>query len=109
MLAVLLMVNLLIIFWCMSDLPVYLRIYIWKRLYKGIPFKEDFLLKPIQCSFCLGVWAGLFILLWFGFNPLNVTIALLFAYFNSILEESLRVVKDFFIWLLDKLHSLFYK
>ena len=80
---------------------------IWKRLFKGIPYKEDWRLKPLDCSLCMTWWIGLiYILITSQFSILMVGYIALLAFMTPIIKDIMILLKDASTKLIDVIYKL---
>ena len=85
----------------LSGIILVLKKKLWKTLYGIIPFKEDWSLKPFDCSLCMTFWIGLIYLIITG----SVTIPFigyvcLLSFLTPIIQEMLLTIKDLLIRLI---------
>lgn len=75
---------------------------IWKRLFKGMPYKEDWRLKPLDCSLCMTWWIGLlYILITSQFSILMVGYIALIAFMTPVIKDCMILIKDMITKLID--------
>lgn len=80
---------------------------IWKMLFKVIPYKEDWRLKPFDCSLCMTWWIGLiYILITSQFSILMVGYIALLAFMTPIIKDILILSKDILTKLIDCVYNI---
>lgn len=101
-----LIINTVIVIYTMSGFDIPIRKRLWNYLYKGLPFNEDWMIKPWVCSWCLGTWIGMISLFWFGFSLPNLLLVLLVAYYNDLIKDIMILLKDASTKLIDVIYKL---
>ena len=99
-------INTVIVIYTMSGFDIPIRKRLWNCLYKGLPFNEDWMIKPLVCSWCLGTWIGIISLFWFGFSLPNLLLVLLVAYYNDLIKDIMILLKDAATKLIDVIYKL---
>jgi hypothetical protein len=101
-----LIINTVIVIYTMSGIDILIRKRLWNYLYRGLPFNEDWMIKPWVCSWCLGTWIGIISLFWFGFSLPNLLLVLLVAYYNDLIKDIMILLKDASTKLIDVIYKL---
>ena len=103
----LLLICAIIIFICdLSDAIDNLVIPIIKRAF-NIPKNANISIKPFDCSLCLSFWIGLlYLLIQHAFTIPNIAYACLLAYLTPHLKAILLYIKEFLIWIENKLYKI---
>jgi hypothetical protein len=101
-----LIINTVIVIYTMSGFDIPIRKRLWNYLYRGLPFNEDWMIKPWVCSWCLGTWIGIISLFWFGFSLPNLLLVLLVAYYNDLIKDIMILLKDLFNKLIDLIYKV---
>lgn len=101
-----LIINTVIVIYTMSGFDIPIRKRLWNYLYRGLPFNEDWMIKPWVCSWCLGTWIGIISLFWFGFSLQNLLLVLLVAYYNDLIKDIMILLKDLFNKLIDLIYKV---
>lgn len=101
-----LIINTVIVIYTMSGFDIPIRKRLWNYLYRGLPFNEDWMIKPFVCSWCLGTWIGIISLFWFGFSLPNLLLVLLVAYYNDLIKDIMILLKDASTKLIDVIYKL---
>ena len=85
----------------LSGIILVLKKKLWKTLYGIIPFKEDWSLKPFDCSLCMTFWIGLIYLIITGsFTIPFIGYVCLLSFLTPIIQEMLLTIKDLLIRLI---------
>ena len=85
----------------LSGIILVLKKKLWKTLYGIIPFKEDWSLKPFDCSLCMTFWIGLLYLIITGsFTIPFIGYVCLLSFLTPIIQEMLLTIKDLLIRLI---------
>lgn len=85
----------------LSGIVLILKKKLWKKLYGIIPFKEDWSLKPFDCSLCMTFWIGLLYLIIIGsFTIPYIGYVCLLSFLTPIIQEILLMIKDLLIRLI---------
>lgn len=98
-------INTVIVIYTMSGFDIPIRKRLWNYLYRGLPFNENWMIKPWVCSWCLGTWIGIISLFWLGFSLPNLLLVLLVAYYNDLIKDILVLVKDLFVKIIDVIYK----
>ena len=78
-----------------------------KFLTKGKIPTTEFRIKPIDCSFCMNFWIGLIYIICMGeFSLALVALILGLSVMTPILKDLINLVKDIFIFLINKIYDL---
>lgn len=78
---------------------------IW-RLTTKLPYK-GWSFKPFSCSLCTAWWLGLlYIIITHNFSILNIMIVLLLAVFNSVINDIINIVKEYWARLVNKILNI---
>lgn len=101
-----LIINTVIVIYTMSGIDIPIRKRLWNYLYRGLPFNEDWMIKPWVCSWCLGTWIGIISLFWFGFSLQNLLLVFLVAYYNDLIKDIMILLKDASTKLIDVIYKL---
>lgn len=101
-----LIINTIIVIYTMSGIDIPIRKGLWNYLYRGLPFNEDWMIKPWVCSWCLGTWIGIISLFWFGFSLQNLLLVFLVAYYNDLIKDIMILLKDASTKLIDVIYKL---
>ena len=99
MLLILIVINIIVVIYCQSDILEIPKRKIWNWLYKNRPYKEDFL-RHLQCDWCVGTWLGILFVLIVNPSLTWIAVAMLIAYFNPVTSTALIALKDWLIKLL---------
>ena len=103
-LVIICLVNVLII--DLSGIITDLKLLISKWLTKDKIATTNFRIKPFDCSFCMTFWTGLIYTLVIGqFTLVNLLIILLLAFFTEPIKQSLLLIKDLLIKMIDKIYE----
>ena len=82
----------------LSGIILVLKKKLWKTLYGIIPFKEDWSLKPFDCSLCMTFWIGLIYLIITGsFTIPFIGYVCLLSFLTPVIQEILLITKDLLI------------
>lgn len=101
-----LIINTIIVIYTISGFDIPIRKWLWNYLYRGLPFNEDWMIKPWVCSWCLGTWIGIISLFWFGFSLQNLLLVFLVAYYNDLIKDIMILLKDASTKLIDVIYKL---
>lgn len=78
-----------------------------KILTKGKIISDNYDLKPFTCSLCSGFWTNLIYILCTGNFSIPIFAFILFiAVLSPVLKDSIILVKDIFIFLINKIYDL---
>lgn len=73
---------------------------------KGKIIKDDYSIKPFDCSLCMTFWCGIIYTICLNqFTLFNLLIICLLAFFTPILKDILYLLKDIFISLITKIEK----
>lgn len=83
------------------------KLMISKWLTKGKIISADWDLKPFTCSLCMTFWIGLIYIICLNqFTLLNLLLVCVFSFLTPVINETLLLIKDLIIKLINKIRDL---
>lgn len=81
--------------------------WLWKKMYKKVPYNGWKIPKPFSCSLCSTFWVGIiYLLVTHTFSWFMLLYVALLAFMTPVISTTLILIKDSLIWLLNKLYEL---
>lgn len=74
-------------------------------LTNGKIIKDNYSIKPFDCSLCMTFWIGLIYISLVKFTLLNLCLVCLFAFFTTVIKDILYLLKDIIIILINKIYK----
>lgn len=91
----------------LSGVVDYAKRALWKRLYKGLPYKEDWTIKPFNCSLCITWWMGLLYILFTGmFTWKYIAFVALISFLTPVIKDIMILIQDLFNKLIDLIYKV---